>query len=47
MPHEAARHPTKCDVINDIKLFLTVYQDILLQIFDVIQADVSLQNQVH
>ena len=28
MPHEAARHPTKCDVINDIKLFFTVYQRI-------------------
>ena len=24
-PHKAARHPTKCDVINDVKLFLTVY----------------------
>ena len=20
-PHKAARHPTKCDVINDVKLF--------------------------
>ena len=28
MPHEVARHPTKCDVINDIKLFSTVYQRI-------------------
>ena len=28
MPHEAARHPTKCDVISDIKLFSTVYQRI-------------------
>ena len=27
-PHEATRHPTKCVVINDIKLFLTVYQRI-------------------
>ena len=23
--HKAARHPTKCDVINDVKLFPTVY----------------------
>ena len=22
---KAARHPTKCDVINDLKIFLTVY----------------------
>ena len=24
-PHKAARHPTRCDVINDVKLFPTVY----------------------
>ena len=24
-PHKAARHPTKCDIINDVKLFPTVY----------------------
>ena len=24
-PHKPACHPTKCDVINDVKLFLTVY----------------------
>ena len=23
-PHKATRHPTKCDVINDVKLFPTV-----------------------
>ena len=23
-PHKAARHPTRCDVINDVKLFPTV-----------------------
>ena len=45
--HKAARHPMKCDVINDIKLFPTVSQDILSQIFDVIQSEVALQNQVH
>ena len=27
-PHNAARHPRKCDVINDIKLFPTVYRRI-------------------
>ena len=26
MPHKAARHPTKCGVINDVKLFPTVYE---------------------
>ena len=48
-PHKAARHPTKCDVINDVKLFRTVYRriDILSQIFDVIQSNVALQKQVH
>ena len=46
--HKAACHPTRCDVINDTKLFPTVYcRIILLQIFDVIQSDVELQNQVH
>ena len=41
-PHKGVRHPTKCDVINDVKLFLT-----LSQIFDVIQSNVALQKQVH
>ena len=27
-PHKAARHSTKCDVINDVKLFPTVYRRI-------------------
>ena len=27
-PHKAAGHPTKCDVINDVKLFLTVYHSV-------------------
>ena len=27
-PHKAARHPMKCVVSNDIKLFLTVYRRI-------------------
>ena len=28
MPHNAVRHPTKCDKINDVKLFPTVYRRI-------------------
>ena len=27
-PHKAALHPTKCDIINDVKLFPTVYRRI-------------------
>ena len=27
-PHKATRHITKCDVINDVKLFPTVYRRI-------------------
>ena len=38
-PHKAARHPTKCDVINDVKLFLTVYRRIYCRKF------LSLSNQ--
>ena len=26
--HKAAHHPMKCDVINDVKLFPTVYRSI-------------------
>ena len=32
-PHKAARLPTKCDVINDIKLFPTVYRMIYCRKF--------------
>ena len=35
-PHKAARYPTKCGVINDVKILPTVSQDILSQSFDVI-----------
>ena len=28
-PHKAARHQTKCDIINDVKLFPTVYRKLL------------------
>ena len=46
--HKAAPRPTKCDVINDVKVFLTVYrQDILSQFFYYIQSDVELQKHVH
>ena len=44
-PHNAAPHPKKCDIINDIILFPTVYRTAI--IFDVIQSDVALQKQVH
>ena len=32
-PHNAARHPRKCDVINDVKLFPTVYRRIYCRKF--------------
>ena len=32
-PHNAARHPTKCDVINDVKLFPAVYRRIYYRKF--------------
>ena len=41
--HKAAHHPTKCDIINDVKPFPTVYR----RMFDVIQSNVVLQKQVH
>ena len=44
--HKAACHPSKCDIINDIKLFLTVYRK-TSQIVDIIQSAVALQKQVH
>ena len=31
--HKATGHPTKCDVINDVKLFLTVYHRICCRKF--------------
>ena len=45
--HKAAHHQKKYDISNDVKLFPTVPQDKLLQIFDIIKSDVALQNQVH
>ena len=32
-PHNATRHPMKCDVINDVKLFPTVYRMIYCRKF--------------
>ena len=46
-PHNAAHHRTKGGVINDVKLFPTVYRRIYCRKFDVIQSDVALQKQVH
>ena len=39
--HKAVRHPTKCDVIIEVKLFRKE------QICDVTQSDVEFQKQVH
>ena len=47
-PYKATRHQTKCGVIDDVKLFPTVYRRIYCRkFFDVIQSDVALQMQVH
>ena len=32
-PHKATRHPTKCDIINDVKLFPTAYHRIFCHKF--------------
>ena len=37
-PYKAACHPTKCDIFNDLKLFPTISQDILMIIFDIIKS---------
>ena len=39
-PHNATHHLMKCEIINDVKLFPTVF-------FDVIQSEVALQKQMH
>ena len=47
-PYIATCHPTKCDIINDVKLFQTVYRRICCRkYFDIIQSDIVLQKQVH
>ena len=33
MPYKAARHPRICDIINDVKLFPTVYRRIYCRKF--------------
>ena len=33
MPHKATRHPRKCDIVNDVKLFLTVYLSVFCRKF--------------
>ena len=44
MPHKAACHLTKCNVINDVKLFPTVYpRNYCRNFFYVIQSEVVLQ----
>ena len=47
-PNKVVHHPTKYDVIIDVKLFPTdsISQDILSQFFDIIQPDDILQKQV-
>ena len=48
--HKAAYHPTKHDVIDDVKIFQTVglYRRIYCQkIFDVIQSDKSQRIRIH
>ena len=40
-PHKAARYPTKCDVINDIKLFPTVYRRIYCHNFSTLSNQTS------
>ena len=40
---QASCHPMKCDIINDVKLFLTD----TVQIVDILQSDVVLHKQVH
>ena len=41
--HKGVCHPTKCDLINDVKTISdSISQDILSQIFDIIRSDVTL-----
>ena len=48
--YKAARNPTKSDVINDVRLFPTLYcriADIASEKVEVIYSDVPLQKQMH
>ena len=40
-PHKAAHHPTKCDVINDVKIFPTVYRRIYCRKFITLSIQTS------
>ena len=46
-PHKAARHPTKGDVIDDVKLFLTIYRRIYCRKFLTLSNQTSHYKQVH
>ena len=54
-PHKAARHPTKCGVINDVKQFPTVYRRIYCRKFLTLSNQMSrykikcirIQNEMH
>ena len=41
-PHKTARHQTRCDVINDVKLFPTVYRRIYCRKFLTLSNQTSL-----
>ena len=40
-PHKTAHQPTKCDVINDVKLFTTVYRRICCHKFLMLSNQMS------
>ena len=42
-PHKATCHPIKCDIINDVKLFPTVYSEYTVTNCQFIQSDTELQ----
>ena len=46
-PHKAACHTTKRDVINDVKLFPTVYRRIYCRKFLTLSNQTNLQTYVH
>ena len=43
MPHKASCHPIKCDIINDVKLYPTVYSEYTVTNSQFIQSDTELQ----
>ena len=48
-PHKAARHPTKWEVVNEVKLFPTVYRRVYYRKCLTLsnQTSRALQKQVH